>query len=175
VVRTTSHLPATGIDRDQRLGSVRDPQDLGLRVIMKIRHLIFVCLSWAAMPASAVDAASPRLEKLYASFIAPCCWSRNLTEHDSQVAVEMRGQIDRMVQAGRSDDQIKAVFVAKYGERILALPEGAPRVWLFWMPVAVALVGLMAVSFFLKCSRLKASHLASDVAPAELDADWDAS
>jgi cytochrome c-type biogenesis protein CcmH len=143
---------------------------------MKLRHLIFVCLFGAVPPVSAVDAATPRLEKLYASFIAPCCWSRNLTEHNSQVAVEMRGQIDRMVQAGRSDDQIKAVFVAKYGERILALPEGTPRVWLFWMPVAMAIAGLWALAFFLRRSRLKAAHpLAASVAPAELDADWDAS
>jgi len=141
---------------------------------MKIRHFIFVCLFWTASPATAADAANPRLEKLYTSFIAPCCWSRNLTEHNSPVAAEMRGQIDQMVQAGRSDDQIKAVFVAKYGERILALPDGAPRVWLFWMPVAVAIAGLLALAFFLKRSRLKTAHsLAAGVAPAELDADWD--
>lgn len=90
-----------------------------------------------------------RLEKLYSTFIAPCCWSKNLMEHNSQVAAEMRGQIDLMVQSGRSDDEIKSVFVGKYGERVLALPEGTPRVWLFWTPVAVAAAGLMAVCFFL--------------------------
>jgi cytochrome c-type biogenesis protein CcmH/NrfF len=69
--------------------------------------------------------ANPR-RKAVCDFIEPCCWSRNLMEHNSQAATEMRGQIDRMVQAGRSDDEIKSVFVAKYGERVLALPEGAP-------------------------------------------------
>lgn len=58
-----------------------------------------------------------------------------------------------MVQAGRSDDEIKSVFVAKYGKRVLALPEGTPRLWLFWTPVAVAAAGLMAVCFFLNSSR----------------------
>ncbi len=87
----------------------------------------------------------------------------------------MRGQIDQMVQAGRSDDQIKAVFVAKYGERILALPEGAARVWLFWMPVAAAIAGLWALALYLKRLRLKTAHpLTAGLAPAELDADWDA-
>jgi len=119
-----------------------------------IRGLIFVFIGVLSTPL--VSTANPRLEKLYATFIAPCCWSKNLAEHSSQVAAEMRGQIDLMVRAGRSDDEIKALFVAKYGERVLALPEGIPRVWLFWMPVAVAAAGLLGVSVFLKHSRLKA-------------------
>ena len=124
-----------------------------------IRHVIFLVVVMVFTPlASAVDAANPRLEKLYASFIAPCCWSRNLTEHNSQIAAEMRAQIDQMVQAGRSDDEIKSVFVAKFGKRVLALPEGAPRVWLFWTPVAVAAAGLMAVCLALnrwrRCDNL---------------------
>lgn len=79
----------------------------------------------------------------------------------------------------RRELQLAAVMYgvcqAKYVERILALPDGAPRVWLFWMPVAVAIAGLWALAFFLRRSRLKAAHpLAAGVAPAELDADWDA-
>jgi cytochrome c-type biogenesis protein CcmH/NrfF len=96
-------------------------------------------------PVSRGDAPNSRLERLYATFIAPCCWSKNLMEHNSQVAAEMRCQIDLMVQSGRSDDEIKSIFVAKYGERVLALPDGVPRMWLFWTPVAVAAAGLIAV------------------------------
>jgi len=128
-----------------------------LLVPENIRPVILVLLLATFAPLlRAREAANPRLEKLYATFIAPCCWSKNLTEHNSQVAAEMRSEIDLMVQAGRSDDEIKSTFLAKYGQRVLALPEGAPRVWLFWMPVAVAVAGLILVFFFLKRSTLKA-------------------
>ena len=73
-----------------------------------------------------------RLEKLYSSFISPCCWRENLTVHDSQIAQEMRGRIRSMVHDGKTDDQIKSVFVAQYTKRILALPEGPEQLWLFW-------------------------------------------
>ena len=78
-----------------------------------IRYAIFLFVIVFARPASGGDANTPRLEKLYRTFIAPCCWSKNLMEHNSQVAAEMRGKIDLMVQAGRSDDEIKSVFVAR--------------------------------------------------------------
>ncbi len=122
--------------------------------------------------ARAVEPAQARLENLYAAFIAPCCWSKNLLEHDSQVAHDMRGQIDAMVLAGNSDEEIKTVFVAKYGERVLALPEGSRRIWLFWTPVAAGLAGLSFIYFFLRRSRRKPGTLIR--AAAELDADWDA-
>jgi cytochrome c-type biogenesis protein CcmH/NrfF len=125
-----------------------------------IRRVIFLfVVTVFTSLVNAGDMAKPRLEKLYAAFIAPCCWSKNLMEHDSQVAAEMRGEIELMVQTGRSDDEIKSVFVAKYGRHVLALPEGAPRIWLFWTPVAVAAAGLMAVSFFIKSARSKAGAL----------------
>ena len=138
-----------------------------------IRHAIFLFALIVFAPlASGGEADAPRLEKLYATFIAPCCWSKNLMEHDSQVAAEMRRQIDMMVQARRSDDEIKSVFVAKYGKRVLALPEGTPRVWLFWTPVAVAAAGLMTVFFFLKSAR-SGVGFPSGAVPAELDANWE--
>lgn len=121
--------------------------------------------------ACAIDAANARLETLYKDFIAPCCWSKNLMEHNSEVASEMRSQIEAMVRAGRSDDEIKAVFVTKYGKRVLSLPEGSPRAWLFWTPVVVALGGLTVVYHFLRRSRRKHG---GDIGAAELDADWDA-
>ncbi len=93
-----------------------------------IRNVTFLFVMMVFTPlASAVDATNPRLEKLYAGFIAPCCWSRNLTEHNSQIAAEMRGRIDQMVQAGRSDDEIKSVFVAKYGKRSSGPARGHSR------------------------------------------------
>lgn len=59
-----------------------------------IRHAIFLFFVMVFPPlASGGEANNPRLQKLYRTFIAPCCWSKNLMEHNSQVAAEMRAKL----------------------------------------------------------------------------------
>ena len=56
--------------------------------------------------------------------MAPCCWTKNVAEHDSQAAQDMRARIDAMVQAGRTDDEIKTALVGAYGRRIQWMSSG---------------------------------------------------
>jgi cytochrome c-type biogenesis protein CcmH/NrfF len=113
----------------------------------------------------------PRLEKLYTTFIAPCCWRDNLAEHDSPEAAQLRARIAAMVQAGQSDTDIQNTLVAEYGQRILTLPEGAARTWLFSAPWIAGALGIAAIAWWLRRSR----HLqpANPLPPAELPPDWD--
>jgi cytochrome c-type biogenesis protein CcmH len=116
-------------------------------------------------------AGDARKEKLYQSFIAPCCWQENLAEHHSPTAEQLRARIDGMVVDGRSDDEIKKTLIFEFGPRILALPEGAPRVWLFWTPFAVGIAGLGAFVIVLK--RLKAHPTIPELPPTDLPDPWD--
>lgn len=114
-----------------------------------------------------------RLDKLYRSFIAPCCWSRNLAEHDSEAARDIRTKIDIMVRAGKSDEDIKAALVNTYGKRILALPEGAEGAWLFATPVVALSAGLGFVGWFLS-RRMGRWSNEPHGALMELEDGWDA-
>lgn len=145
---------------------------------MNARRLVLVPLlvAIAQIASAGYGADNPRLEKLYATFISPCCWRENLTLHDSQIAQELRAQIVVMVQAGRSDDEIKSAFIQKYSKRILALPEGGERLWLFWTPLLAVATGLLMVSLFLRRSKIRASvPVWAGLPPAELEDNWDAS
>lgn len=117
-------------------------------------------------------AGDARKEKLYQTFIAPCCWQENLTEHHSPAADQLRARIDAMLVAGRSNDEIKHVLVDEFGPRILALPEGRARVWLFWTPFAVGIAGFATLLFFL--ARLKSSPDSPSTFASQLPEDWDA-
>ncbi len=119
-------------------------------------------------------AETPRLDRLYRSFIAPCCWSRNLAEHDSQAAKDVRTQIDAMVQAGKSDEEIKTALVSAYGKRILALPEGEAGTWLFAMPFVAAAAGAGLLWRLLAKRRPAQSPAMAGAVPAELESGWDA-
>lgn len=91
----------------------------------------------------------PRLERLFQTFIAPCCWRENLLVHQSPLADELRASIRADVEQGKSDEEIKAALVRRYSTRILSLPEGVRGVWLQWTPWAMAAAGLAALAGFL--------------------------
>jgi cytochrome c-type biogenesis protein CcmH/NrfF len=115
-----------------------------------------------------------RMEKLFGTFISPCCWRENLTVHDSPVAEELRGRIAAMVQEGRSDQEIKSVLVGEFGKRILSLPEGSQRAWLFATPGAVLAAGLAALVLLLKKLRCRqALPVLAGITPIEVDDHWD--
>ena len=53
-----------------------------------------------------------------------------------------------MIRAGKSDRQILASFIARYGERILAEPEGIKQVVLTAVPIVALLIGCAALILF---------------------------
>lgn len=116
----------------------------------------------------------PRLERLYSSFISPCCWRENLTLHDSPQAVELRTRIGNMVAAGDSDQQIRDTLVAEFGPRILSLPEGNTGRWLFWTPAMVLAAGLMGLFVFLRRSKSnQTTPTTPGGLPPTLPPNWD--
>jgi len=90
------------------------------------RVLISRALACTAMSACPLLRGAPAelTRKLQARFIAPCCWSETVAVHRSESAAGMRDEIARFVDDGKSEDEIVAFYVAKYGERILLEPRG---------------------------------------------------
>lgn len=86
--------------------------------------MAFALLTLAPLAHARFGKEDPRLERLFSTFISPCCWRENLTVHDSEIAHHLRSGIRTMVLDGRKDDEIKAVLVKQYTRQILALPDG---------------------------------------------------
>ncbi len=133
--------------------------------------LFFAALVVDANPANG----DPRLEKLYAQFISPCCWKENLLAHHSPLADELRDEIKQQIAAGKSDDEIKDAFIAKYSQRILSLPQGVRGQWLSWTPIAAITAGLIVLLLAIRRLQRQPS-----IDPAvqignlpEVDFDWD--
>ena len=59
----------------------------------------------ASIAYAGYGAGDPRLSKLYSSFMAPCCYGGDLTNHSSPTADELRHRIAGMVKEGQSDEQ----------------------------------------------------------------------
>lgn len=123
---------------------------------------------------SLLSAADPEaVKRIQSRFIAPCCWSESVTVHRSPAAEEMRLEIAKMVQQGKSEGQIVDLYVAKYGERILLVPRGARNIVLSAIPWLAGGLGLLGLGLYLRRLRARpAPAPATNSGPPVLD-DFD--
>jgi cytochrome c-type biogenesis protein CcmH len=107
--------------------------------------MFILLLALATSLASAQPALSPEAEReaevLETMLIAPCCFSQQVSVHQSPAADEARRDIRARLAAGETRQQILDAYVRQYGRHVLAEPpaEGFDRT-LYVLPV----VGLLA-------------------------------
>jgi cytochrome c-type biogenesis protein CcmH/NrfF len=138
---------------------------------MKRRAVFLLPMAAACLLADPANG-DPRLEKLFARFIAPCCWQGNLLVHNSPQADELRADIRRRVAEGETDEQIKAAYLEKYSMRILAVPDGSRGQWLTWTPVAFGVAGAGFLGWLLR-RMVKAPAPVGAVVGELPDFDWE--
>lgn len=93
------------------------------------------------------------------SLMAPCCWSGTVNDHGHS---ELEQEIQSMVEAGQTKDQIMNHYVRIYGERILAIPVAQGFNIMAWLaPIIVAIIGITFLAFYLKSSTSKNLGLAN--------------
>ena len=78
-----------------------------------------------------------RYDRLTHELIAPCCWREAIAIHRSQEALQMLDEVEKLVVEGRSEDEIRNIYVARYGPRILADPPGVSKYWLYLLPFSL--------------------------------------
>lgn len=101
-----------------------------------------------------------RGEHLAAQLRCPVCQGESIADSTSTTAREMRSQIDRFVDEGRSDDWILAHYEDRYGRWIRLAPPLTGDTLLLWVSPALALVaGIVVVR-----------RRRTDVPAAEIDA-----
>ncbi|AEG33814.1 cytochrome c-type biogenesis protein [Thermus thermophilus] len=106
------------------------------------------------LPALAQEAPPPDLPpevfRIARELRCPVCQGESAAESNSGVAVEMRRLIAEMLQEGKTEEEIKAFFVERYGEWILyAPPRRGVTLWVWVLPVlGLLLLGLGLFAYF---------------------------
>ena len=77
---------------------------------------------WLAVAAAAPQAVEQEAKQIEAMLIAPCCWSQQVSVHQSPASDEIKTNIRRLLGEGKTRQQILDSYVAEYGDRILAEP-----------------------------------------------------
>jgi cytochrome c-type biogenesis protein CcmH/NrfF len=93
----------------------------------------------------------PGAQQLEGQLLAPCCWDssrQTIDIHGSPISVQLRREIRTRLLAGEGVDAIRQDMVARYTEKILAVPAGNPLRELgvlLAMLLGVAAVGIGAL------------------------------
>ncbi|HSK93588.1 MAG TPA: cytochrome c-type biogenesis protein [Candidatus Angelobacter sp.] len=109
---------------------------------------------------------SQRVDALAAELRCPDCQGLSVGDSPTRSAQEIRRQIDELVTAGATDDQVRAHFTARYGEWILLAPR-APLLWI--VPFVAVLGGLAALIWWIVTRRSIAPEPAPMNEPVDAD------
>jgi cytochrome c-type biogenesis protein CcmH len=95
---------------------------------MKARSSVAVVAAASLAFATPVFAQETSAKYVQGRLLAPCCYQQTLDIHESELATELRVEIAARVTRGEPAAAIEDDMVARYGERVRAVPKGTePR------------------------------------------------
>jgi cytochrome c-type biogenesis protein CcmH len=101
--------------------------------------------------ASADTALEALTRKVAAELRCPVCQGLSLADSPSELALEMKDVVRSQLAAGRTPDEVKSYFVAKYGEWVLLEPpRRGVNLLAYLLPVVALAAGLGVIWLMLK-------------------------
>lgn len=117
-----------------------------------------LCVSFAFAEEAPPVAADPILEKrvmrLSEELRCLVCQNQSLSDSNADLANDLRNQIREMMQAGKSDAQIREYMVASYGDFILYDPPLKATTLILWIgPFVLLVIGAAMLARYLSRRR----------------------
>jgi cytochrome c-type biogenesis protein CcmH len=118
-------------------------------------------------------AANPneRIERIESSMYAPCCYQETVKTHRSEVALQMKAEIARMVSEGKTDVQIFNFYKQRHGQRIMIEPEGQAAKVAAVVPILFGILGLLVLAYFVRHWRAAPPAIATSANLQQFDGD----
>ncbi len=101
---------------------------------------VFVAATLSATSSSP----APSAAALETELLAPCCFGGTLDGHDSDIARQLRAEIERRVRAGEPTAAIESDLVGRYGPEMRALPHPRALAWAMGGALYAAFLGALA-------------------------------
>ena len=109
-------------------------------------------------------AVEKRLKDLSEELRCLVCQNETIAASQAPLALDLRNQIRSMIREGKSDDEIRAYLVDRYGDFVLYNPPLKANTLLLWLgPFALLIVGGVVVVRIARTRR--AAQPATDVPP----------
>ncbi|HEX4895865.1 MAG TPA: cytochrome c-type biogenesis protein [Solimonas sp.] len=124
-------------------------------------RILLLCGLWlAAQPALSAEAATAhdeRYQYLVNELRCLVCQNQSIAESNAPLAQDLRAQVRRQLDEGRSDAEIRDYLTARYGDFVLYRPPFKAATWLLWLGPFALLAVALAVALRLLRSRPKAA------------------
>lgn len=100
------------------------------------------------------DSQRQRYQQLIEELRCPKCQNQNLAGSDAEISADLRRELYRLLQDGRSDQEIIEFMVSRYGEFVLYRPPLDRKTAILWLaPWLMLLVGVVILLLILRRQR----------------------
>jgi cytochrome c-type biogenesis protein CcmH len=142
-----------------------------IRAALAVACLVLSPLAGAVDSGQRFDdpADQSRYERLIRDLRCLVCRSESIADSNAPLAADLRREVESLMRAGRSDEEIYAFMTERYGDFVLLKPPVAPRTWALWLAPALFLAGGIGVVLVVVRRRARAAR----VDPASLDEEPD--
>ncbi len=144
------------------------------KICLRLCGLLLLVVNLAALAAIDVyrfnnDADRVRFQQLTAELRCPKCQNQNIADSNAPIAQDLRNKIQLMLSEKKTDKEIIAYMIERYGDFVLYQPRVDKKTWILWFgPAALLALGIIVV---IAIGRRNAAKVNSDTLAANaLDA-----
>jgi cytochrome c-type biogenesis protein CcmH len=145
------------------------------RPLLRGSWIAIIVLALAALAIATFDDGPPRsteerVEAIAKTLKCPVCDGQSVADSDSAASRAIRTEIVRLVEEGRSPDEVRDAISASFGDDVQLTPPASGFAGLVWvLPVVVLVVALVAVGTALARWRRREPSSPSDADRALVD------
>jgi cytochrome c-type biogenesis protein CcmH len=134
------------------------------RLVSVLGMVATLAVAQAALAVDPTEMPTPELEQRYLALTHELrcmqCQNESLADSPVELAADLRHEVRDMLLAGKSDAQVRAFMVARYGDFILFRPRFTPRTaWLWLAPGVLLVIGALVL---VRVMRQRAALLPQD-------------
>ena len=109
------------------------------------------CFAQEAPPAADDPVLEKRVRTLSEELRCLVCQNQSLADSNADLAVDLRNQVREMMQAGKSDAEIRDFMVARYGDFVLYNPPMKMATLVLWIgPFVLLVAGTVLLTLYLR-------------------------
>ena len=117
-----------------------------LRMVCFVVVVMCISPSFAAIDTHEFNTEDDRLlfHGLIEELRCPKCQNQNLADSNSQISIDLRAQVARLIEEGKTEEEVKSYMVQRYGEFVLYKPPVEKGTLVLWLaPSIMLLIGLL--------------------------------
>ena len=137
---------------------------MSARTLARFAAALALAAGAALAQPAADEAFEQRLKRLETDLRCLVCQNQTLADSNAPLAEDLRREVRELALAGKSDAEIRAFLVARYGDFVLYKPPVKESTWLLWFGPFLLLGGGLAAWLAIVRRRRRA-------VPAEAETD----